>query len=463
MRIRHICFDSRMARTGTLFVALTGTTLDGHDYISEAIAAGGVAIVCATIPQVTLAHVTYVVVADSARALGILAANFFGQPSMHLKLVGITGTNGKTSTVHALFGVFSRLGYRVGMLSTIHNQICDQILPATHTTPDALQLNELLARMVAQRCQFCFMEVSSHAIAQERITGLKFAGAVFLNITHDHLDYHHTFSAYINTKKKLFDGLSATSFALYNLDDKHGTVMIQNTKARTCSFALKTPATYMAQVLTNTWQGLSLRIAQQMVWVRWVGTFNAYNLLATYATACLLGEDSLKVLTAISALPPMRGRFQYISSTQVGYKAIIDYAHTPDALKNVLTTIAKIEGDIGKIITVIGCGGNRDSQKRPLMGKIAFRYSRLVIFTSDNPRNESPQAIIQDMKMDMTAVQQQQSLCIVDRAEAIRTACQLAQPNDIILIAGKGHETYQEIRGQRYPFDDWEILKNNIR
>jgi len=460
-QVQAISFDSRAISKKTLFVALRGTKVNGHDYIQEAVAAGSVVVVCEHAPSKPMQDITYVIVADSAQALGMIASNFYGRPSAQLKLVAVTGTNGKTSTVHLLSGLFSQLGYRVGMLSTIHNTINTQTLPTALTTPDAIQLNALLARMVGQNCQYCFMEASSHAIVQERIAGLQFAGAVFLNITHDHLDYHQTFDAYIQAKKKLFDGLPASVFALFNADDKRGLVMAQNTKAATHSFALKASATFTAKILTNTLQGLELRIANQSAWFQLVGTFNAYNVLAAYATACLLGADGQEVLTALSALPPIQGRFQHMHA-QAGFDAIVDYAHTPDALKHALTTIGQIKSKSGNIITVLGCGGDRDKQKRPLMAQVALKLSNRVIFTSDNPRSEAPQDIIQDMQAGMTPAQQQTTLTIIDRAEAIKVACQLAQPKDIILLAGKGHEAYQEIQGKRYPFDDRKILQSML-
>jgi UDP-N-acetylmuramoyl-L-alanyl-D-glutamate--2,6-diaminopimelate ligase len=415
--------------------------------------------VCEYAPSEVIKNITYVLVPESAQALGMIASNFYGRPSTQLQLIAVTGTNGKTSTVHLLSRLFSQLGYRVGMLSTIHNKIHTQTLGTVLTTPDAIQLNALLARMVDEGCQYCFMEASSHAIVQERIAGLRFAGAVFLNITHDHLDYHQTFDAYIQAKKKLFDDLSANAFALFNADDKRGLVMVQNTQAVISSFALKTPATFTAKLLTNTLQGLELRIANQSVWFQLVGTFNAYNVLAAYATACLLGADSQEVLTILSGLSPIQGRFQHMRA-QAGFDAIVDYAHTPDALKSVLTAISKIKSKLSNVITVLGCGGDRDKQKRPLMAQIALKFSNRVIFTSDNPRSEPPTEIIQDMQAGMTPVQQQQTLIIIDRAEAIKAACQLAQPKDIILIAGKGHEAYQEVQGKRYPFDDSAILQS---
>ena len=461
IQVQAISFDARAISQATLFVAIKGTRVDGHTYIQQAVEAGSAVVVCEQVPSEPAKNVTYVQVADSAQALGVIASNFYARPSAQLQLVAVTGTNGKTSTVHLLAGLFRKLGYRVGMLSTIHNQVHTQTLPTTLTTPDAIQINSLLARMVEEGCQYCFMEASSHAIVQKRIAGLQFTGAVFLNITHDHLDYHKTFDTYIQAKKKLFDDLPAGAFALFNADDKRGAVMVQNTKATPYSLALKAPATFTAKMLANTLQGLELRIAHQAAWFQLVGTFNAYNLLAAYATACLLGANSQQVLVALSALAPIQGRFQHLHA-QAGFDAIVDYAHTPDALKNVLTAISQIKSKSSQIITVLGCGGDRDKQKRPLMAQVAWKFSDRVIFTADNPRNEAPQDIIKDMQAGLPPAQQQQTLAIVDRAEAIKAACQLAQPKDLVLIAGKGHETYQEIEGKRYPFDDWKVLQSII-
>ena len=461
-QVKAISFDSRVVGKDTLFVAIRGTKADGHDHIQEAVAAGSAVIVCEHVPEAPSEHVTYVIVSDSEQALGMIAANFYDRPTTRLRLVAVTGTNGKTSTVHLLAGLFNRLGYRVGMLSTICNKINARVLSTVFTTPDAIQLNILLARMVKQGCQYCFMEASSHAIVQKRIAGLQFAGAVFLNITHDHLDYHKTFDAYIRAKKKLFDDLPADAFALFNVDDKHGSVMIQNSKAVSYSFSLKASATFTAKILANTLQGLELRIAHQTAWLRLVGTFNAYNVLAAYATACLLGVDGHEALTALSALPPVPGRFQHLH-TQAGFDVVIDYAHTPDALQNVLKAIFQIKNKSGSVITVIGCGGDRDKEKRPLMAQVALKFSNRVILTSDNPRSEAPEDIIRDMQAGMTPVQRQGTFSVVDREEAIRSACQLAQSGDIILIAGKGHEIYQEIKGIRYPFDDNKVLQSVLR
>lgn len=463
VRVQSISFDSRVVSGPTLFVAIKGAKVDGHCYIRQAIAAGSLVVVCERIPDRLVEYTTYVVVTDSANALGKIAANFYDVPSDRLKLVAVTGTNGKTSTVHMLFELFRQLGYRVGMLSTIHNKIEAQTIPTTLTTLDAIQLNALLARMVVHGCQYCFMEASSHAIVQQRVAGLRFAGAVFLNITHDHLDYHQTFDAYIQAKKQLFDNLLSHAFALYNADDRRGTVMIQNTQATAHSFALKTSATFTARLLSNTLQGLALRIDGQSVWFRLTGAFNAYNLLATYATACLLlrMDSNRQILVALSSLTPIQGRFQHFR-TRTGFDVIIDYAHTPDALRSVLATIGQLKSKRAKMITVVGCGGDRDKSKRPRMAQVACQLSDHVIFTTDNPRSEVPINIVRDMQVGITASQQQYTSVVLDRAEAIEVACRLAQPQDIVLIAGKGHETYQEIQGARLPFDDRKVLERII-
>jgi len=459
--VKSLCFDSRVASQDTLFVAIRGTQVDGHDYIPQAIAAGSRVIVCEQFPPSLVPQVTYVLVAHSAQALGKIAANFYDNPSTKLQLVAVTGTSGKSTTVHLLYGLFKQLGYRVGMLSTIHNKVHEETLPATLTTPDAIQLNSLLAHMVAQGCQYCFMEASSHAMVQERIAGLQLAGAVFLNISHEHLDYHQTFDAYIKAKKKLFDDLPAQAFALYNVDDKRGTVMVQNTKATTYSFAVKSPADYAAKLLSNTWQGLELRIAGKTAWFQLLGAFNAYNLLAAYATAHLLAQDSDEVLVALSSLAPILGRFQVIHTAR-NFEVIIDYAHKPEALEKALKSIQQIKSKQGKVITVIGCGGNRDQQKRPLMAQIACKLSDQVILTTDNPREEDPQTIIEQMQAGLSPSQQQKTCPIIDRAAAIQVACRLAQRHDVVLIAGRGHEQYQEIKGQKYPFQDEAVVRKFI-
>lgn len=459
--VKAICFDSRAVSTDSLFVAVRGTNVDGHTYIPQAIAAGSKVIVCEQAPTNPVPHITYIIVTHSAKALGLIAANFYDNPSAKLQLIAITGTSGKTSTVHLLYGLFKQLGYQVGMLSTIHNKVDEQTLPTPLTTPDAIHIHSLLARMVAQRCQYCFMEASSHAIMQERIAGLQLAGAVFLNITHEHLDYHQTFDAYIKAKQKLFDNLPAQAFALYNADDKRGPVMVQNTKAIKHNFAMKTRADFTAKLLSNTWQGLELRIAGKNAWFQLLGASNAYNLLAAYATACLLEQDSDAALIALSSLSPILGRLQHIHALN-GFDVIIDYAHKPDALAKALTTIQQIKSKQSRVITVVGCGGDRDKQKRPLMAQIACKLSSQVVLTTDNPRSEDPRAIIEEMKLGLSPTQQRKTLSIVDRVEAIKAACQLAQRHDVILIAGKGHEHYQEIQGKKYPFRDEAVVRELI-
>ena len=458
--IKNICLDSREAVTDSLFIAVPGSKVDGHQYISEAIATGSRAIICEQKLEYIARDVTYIQVHNTTQALGIIASNFYKNPSTKLKLVAVTGTSGKTSTVHLLYRLFRQLGYGVGMLSTIHNQINDQVFPSTLTTPNAIDINKALAQMVAAGCQYCFMEASSHAIVQNRLVGLQLAGALFLNISHDHLDYHLTFDAYIKAKKKLFDALPSSAFVLYNVDDKRGPIMIQNTRATTYSMAMQRSADFTAQILANTWQGLELRIGVQNVWFQLLGAFNASNLLAAYATACLLEQPSQDVLVALSAIKPITGRFQHIH-TPKQLDIIIDYAHKPEALEKILLSIHQIREDAnqqGRIITIIGCGGNRDTQKRPIMAKIAFRLSDQLILTADNPRYEDPKAIIEEMKQGLTPAEQLKTLTVVDRTEAIQVAFKMAQPADIILIAGKGHEDYQEIAGVKYPLSDEAIV-----
>ncbi|MCX6274874.1 MAG: UDP-N-acetylmuramoyl-L-alanyl-D-glutamate--2,6-diaminopimelate ligase [Bacteroidetes bacterium] len=454
--ITEVCFDSRKAKDGVVFVATRGTQSDGHRFINDVIEKGCKAIVCEEMPVERKEGITYVSVGDSAFALSIMAANFFDNPSEKLKLVGVTGTNGKTTTTTLLYQLFRKSGNSVGLLSTVRNKINDEEISATHTTPDSVQLNALLARMVAEGCTYCFMEVSSHAVAQKRIAGLKFTGAVFTNLTHDHLDYHKTFGEYLKAKKAFFDGLSEEAFALTNTDDKNGNVMIQNTRARKYSYSLKSMSDYKCRLIENHFEGLILNIDGHEVLCRLVGSFNAYNLMAAYATAVLLGQDKMQVLTQLSNLDSVEGRFDYLTSKKkiVG---VVDYAHTPDALENVLKTIHDVSGQ-GKIITVVGCGGDRDSTKRPVMAKIACEMSDKVILTSDNPRSEDPAEIIRAMEKGIAIGETRKALSIIDRKEAIKTAVSIAQPGDVILIAGKGHEKYQEIKGVRTPFDDKEIL-----
>ncbi|MBA3681068.1 MAG: UDP-N-acetylmuramoyl-L-alanyl-D-glutamate--2,6-diaminopimelate ligase [Bacteroidetes bacterium] len=462
MAISSVTFDSRSVKKDSLFVATKGTAVDGHTYIDKAIESGAIAVVCEEMPANKNENVTYVKVADSSYALGIIACNFFDNPSEKVKLVGITGTNGKTTTVTLLFNLFKSLGYSVGLLSTVENKINNTIIAATHTTPDALTLNELLTTMISQGCEYVFMEVSSHAVAQNRIAGISFTGAIFSNITHDHLDYHKTFDEYIKAKKGFFDQLPNTAFALINRDDRNGTVMLQNTKAQKHTYGLQSMADFKCRILENQLNGLLLNIDNTEVWVKLIGTFNAYNVLAVYATAILLKQNKTNVLTALSNLNSVEGRFQYIKSPK-GIIGIIDYAHTPDALKNVLETIKDIRTGNEQVITLIGCGGDRDATKRPVMAAIACEYSNKVVLTSDNPRSEDPEDILNQMQKGINPADAKKTLRITDRKEAIKTACSLSNPGDIILIAGKGHEKYQEIKGVKHLFDDYAILKETIK
>lgn len=458
LAISSVAFDSRKVKKDSLFVAMKGTAVDGHQYIDQAISSGAIAIVCEDLPVQLNEQITYVKVLDSSKALGFIACNFYDNPSEKLKLVGVTGTNGKTTTVTLLFNLFRSLGYHVGLLSTVQNKIDQEIIPSTHTTPDALALNELLAKMVEKGCQYAFMEVSSHAVVQNRIAGIHFTGAVFSNITHDHLDYHKTFDEYIKAKKGFFDQLSEDAFALTNKDERHGMVMLQNTKAHKVTYGLKTVADHKCKVIENHLNGLLLNIDGHEVWVKLIGSFNAYNVLAVYSTAVLLKQDSRQVLIALSNLNSVEGRFQYIKSKN-GIIGIVDYAHTPDALKNVLETIKDIRTGNEQVISLVGCGGDRDTAKRPIMSKIACDYSNRVILTSDNPRSEDPEEILNQMQSGIDPVDAKKTLRISDRREAIKTACSFAKSGDIILVAGKGHEKYQEIKGVKHPFDDFEILK----
>jgi len=460
--ISSVTFDSRKVKKDSLFIATRGTASDGHHYIELAIEAGAVAIVCEDLPETLKENVTYVKVLDSSASLGYIACNFYDNPSEKLKLVGITGTNGKTTTVTLLFNLFRGLGYNVGLLSTVENKINTTVIPSTHTTPDALALNELLAKMVEAGCQYAFMEVSSHAIVQHRITGLKFTGAAFSNITHDHLDYHKTFEEYIRAKKMFFDNLQDDAFALTNKDDRNGSVMLQNTKAKKYSYGLKSVADFKCRVVENHLNGLLLSIDNQEVWVKLIGSFNAYNVLVVYSIAILLKQDKVQVLTTLSNLNSVEGRFQYIKSKN-GIVAIVDYAHTPDALKNVLETIKDIRTGNEQVITLVGCGGDRDAAKRPIMAQIACEYSNKVVLTSDNPRSEDPEEILNQMQAGINPAEMKKTLRISDRKEAIRTSVAFAKEGDIILIAGKGHEKYQEIKGVKHPFDDFEIVKENFK
>lgn len=455
--VGNLHFDSRNVEDGDLFVAVRGVATDGHLYIKQSIAQGAVAIVCEELPDELVAGVVYLVVENSAESLGVIAHNFYRQPSKKIKLIGITGTNGKTTVATLLYQLFKDLGYHVGLLSTVHNRIGSEVLPATHTTPDPVNLNRLLDQMVEQGCDYCFMEVSSHAIDQHRVAGLFFSGGVFTNITHDHLDYHGTFDKYIKAKKAFFDTLPKSAFALTNIDDKNGMVMLQNTKAYKKSYGLKNMTDYNAKLIESHFNGMLLNIDGDEVWVKLVGKFNAYNLVSVYATAMLLEQDHKRVLTILSRLSGAAGRFD-TQISEDGRIAIVDYAHTPDALENVLTTIQQLRKGSEQIITVVGCGGDRDKTKRPLMAQVAVELSDKVILTSDNPRTEDPVSILRDMEVGVPADGRRKTFTISDRKEAIRAACHLAQPHDVILVAGKGHESYQEINGIRHHFDDKEIL-----
>ncbi|MCB9080083.1 MAG: UDP-N-acetylmuramoyl-L-alanyl-D-glutamate--2,6-diaminopimelate ligase [Lewinellaceae bacterium] len=460
--IEEVVFDSRQVKPGSLFVALRGTRVDGHQFIERALEQGAVAIVAEDFPDKLSTTATLIQVRSSALALGELAANWYGRPATALQLVGVTGTNGKTTTATLLYDLFTGLGYKCGLLSTIANRISGQEITATHTTPDPLTINGLLAEMVAAGCSYAFMEVSSHAVDQRRIAGLTFAGAIFSNITHDHLDYHLTFDNYIRAKKGFFDGLPPTAFALVNVDDKRGMVMVQNTAAKVYRYSLRQMAEFRARIIENSLLGLHLDLDGHDFYGRLIGEFNAYNLLAVYATARLLGQDATEVLTVLSKLTAAEGRFDYVLDPQKQVTAIVDYAHTPDALEKVLGTIRSLRKTDSKIITVVGCGGDRDRAKRPEMAKVACQASDQVVLTSDNPRTEIPEAILDDMETGVPETKRRQTLRITDRRQAIRTACQLAQAGDIILVAGKGHEKYQEIQGVRYPFDDKQVLKEEL-
>jgi UDP-N-acetylmuramoyl-L-alanyl-D-glutamate--2,6-diaminopimelate ligase len=451
-----IVFDSRKVERDSAFVAVAGTQVDGHEFIPTAIERGAKVVICEKLPESLIADVTYVQVANSAKALGIMASNFFGNPSEKIKVVAITGTNGKTTTVTLLHQLYVAMGYSAGLLSTVENKINETVIPATHTTPDAVSVQALLRKMVDEGCTHCFMEASSHAIVQERIAGLKLAGAVFTNITHDHLDYHGTFDEYIKAKKKLFDELPREAFALVNGDDKRAAVMVQNCKAVHQTFAIKSSADFKGKIISNTLEGLELEINNKLIWFRMIGAFNAYNLLGVMGVAVLLGEDEDEVLRTLSAIRGAKGRFDRIAIG--GVIAIVDYAHTPDALENVLKTINGVRTGNEQLITVVGCGGNRDKSKRPVMAKIAVSESTKVILTSDNPRLEDPMVILRDMQAGIGPTEARKALTIEDRREAIRTAVMLSQKGDIILIAGKGHEDYQDIKGVKYHFDDAEVV-----
>lgn len=457
--VSEIQIDSRKVKQGDLFVALKGTTVDGHNYIDQSIASGAKSIICEVLPDKIEPSVTYVQVEHCDSVLGFIASSFYDNPSTKLKLVGVTGTNGKTTTATLLYRLFKKLGYKAGLLSTVCNYIDDLVLETSHTTPDAVTINKLLAIMVEHGCDYAFMEVSSHAVVQHRIAGLTFIGGVFTNLTRDHLDYHKTVENYIKAKKAFFDSLPLTSFSLVNLDDKNGSVMVQNTKSKVYSYGLYSVADYKAKIVEMLFNGMILDINNQELVLQFTGRFNAYNLLAVYGTALLLDQNADEVLVALSTLTPVSGRFDTLHSP-TGFTVIIDYAHTPDALKNVLTTIHDIMNGKGNIITVCGAGGNRDKGKRPLMTQEATRMSDRVILTSDNPRFEEPQDIINDMLEGISLSDKIKIISIIDRREAIKTACFMATPDDVILIAGKGHENYQSIKGVNHHFDDKEEVYN---
>ena len=456
--VKSVQIDSRKIEPGSLFIAVKGVGVDGHQFIDKAIAQGAIAVVGETLPKKQAAGITYVQTTGSAEAAGIIAHNFYDQPTQKLKLIGVTGTNGKTTIATLLYQLFTCLGYKCGLLSTVENQVAGRVIPSTHTTPDAVSLNALLHQMVQENCTHAFMEVSSHAVHQQRIAGLIFAGALFSNITHDHLDYHKTFDEYIKAKKTFFDSLPSSAFAITNLDDKRGQVMLQNTAAKKYSYSLRTLADFKGKILDNTLTGLVMNINDQEVHFRLIGEFNAYNLLAVYGAAICLGEEKNAVLQCLSALNGAEGRFEYVVSPKEKVIGIIDYAHTPDALLNVLATIQKLRSGKENVITVVGCGGDRDKSKRPVMGEVACEHSDKVIFTSDNPRSEDPMQILADMETGLNTAAKRKYVSIPDRKQAIKTAVGMAQTEDIVLIAGKGHEKYQEINGVKHHFDDKEVL-----
>ena len=456
--VNKIEFDSRKIELNDVFVAIRGSLSDGHTFIDKALELGASAIICETFPERIVNGVTYIQVKSSNEALAFLSANFYENPSQKLRLVGVTGTNGKTTIASLLYQLFKNAGYKVGLLSTVKILVDETEHKATHTTPDSLTINHFLNEMVETGCEFCFMEVSSHGVHQKRTEALHFEGGIFTNLSHDHLDYHNTFAEYRDVKKSFFDHLPKSAFAIVNVDDKNGAVMVQNTKAKKVTYALKSYADYRAQILENQFTGLLLKVNNHELWTKLIGSFNAYNLLAIFATAIELGLEEQEALRLVSALESVSGRFQYIVS-ESKITAIVDYAHTPDALENVLKTIENIRTRNEQLITIVGCGGDRDKTKRPIMAKIASELSDKVIFTSDNPRTENPETIIEEMEKGVEPQNFKKTLSIIDRKQAIKTACQLANSGDIILIAGKGHETYQEINGVRHDFDDMKIVK----
>ncbi len=457
--IKYLQIDSRNVKPGSCFIAIKGVAADGHEFISKAIELGASAIVCEHLPEQLNDDVAFIQVANSAEAAGFMANQFFGNVSMQMRVVGVTGTNGKTTIATLLFKLFSALGYRCGLVSTVDYHIADKVVPSTHTTPDVISLNSLLKQMYDAGCTYVFMECSSHAIHQYRITGIHFVGGLFSNITHDHLDYHNTFDEYIRVKKSFFDGLGSDAFAISNKDDKRGEVMLQNTKAKKQYYSIKNLAEFKGKILENGLTGLQMMVNNEEVHFRLIGEFNAYNLLAVFGAAVSLGEDKQKVLQVLSGLTGAEGRFDYIISPKELILGIVDYAHTPDALENVLSTIKKLRRGHEQIITVVGCGGDRDKTKRPVMGEVACELSDRVIFTSDNPRTEDPLEILGDMEYGLSSASRRKFISIADRKEAIKTAVSLAGHEDIILVAGKGHEKYQDIKGVKYEFDDKKVLQ----
>lgn len=462
-QINKIAFDSRVVESEDLFVAIKGAEVDGHHFISKAIKNGANIIVCENLPEKINNELTYLKVKDSAKVLGQLAGNYYDHPSKKIKLVGITGTNGKTTVATLLFNLYKSMDQKVGLLSTIENRINNKVIAATHTTPNALKLNELLAEMVEADCEYAFMEVSSHALDQKRVEGIEFAGAIFTNLSHDHLDYHKDFKSYLNAKKQLFDNLNKNAFVITNKDDKNGKVMVQNSKANIFYYSLQTLTDYKAKILDNNITGLHLELDGVEFFSRLIGEFNAYNLLAVYGAALNLGTDKMEVLTHMSSLHTAEGRFDYVINRERSLIGIVDYAHTPDALEKVLTTIMKFKTPTTRVITVVGCGGDRDKTKRPIMARKATAYSTTVIFTSDNPRTENADTIIEEMEAGVPIEDKGKTISITNRREAIKTACRLAQDGDIILVAGKGHEKYQDINGVKTPFDDKEELKRQLQ
>ncbi|HUX65670.1 MAG TPA: UDP-N-acetylmuramoyl-L-alanyl-D-glutamate--2,6-diaminopimelate ligase [archaeon] len=455
--ISSVFFDSRQSKVGGLFVALKGISADGHSYIPSVLASGATAVMCESLPETISNATCYIKVLDTNEALGILAANFYDNPTQKLKLVGVTGTNGKTTTATSLFHIFRKMGYKVGLFSTIENRIEDDVIPSTHTTPDALQLQSLMSKMVDSGCTHCFMEVSSHAIHQRRIAGLNFAGGLFTNLTHDHLDYHKTLEGYYLAKKKFFDDLPSTAFCLTNLDDGTGLSIIQDTKARKFTYSLKQNADFVGKIIRSDLTGTSIEVAGNHIASGLRGRFNAYNMLVTYACATLLGEQASNIANAFGYLQPVRGRFDVIRAPN-GMFGIVDFAHSPDSLLNILLSIRQTIPVSSRIITVSGCGGDRDRGKRPMMGSIVYANSDICIFTSDNPRSEDPEAILSEIRSGLPPDDQTKAAFIVDRREAIRFGCSLMNPMDVILVAGKGHEDYQEIGGKKFPFDDCIVL-----